>query len=694
MTSALNWYLQINLLLAASYVVFRLCLLGLSRLKHQPNFTSATRIAQALVLAGALIPLALALAPPKKLPRVHLTQIQPLSDGMGVALRTEVGRRIQAALPYFVSTGDGQRLAFTTLFANAERLLLGTLVLLIVAGIGLMSWRLARDVGRLNRLISEAVVVRRIGRVLVLVSDSISVPMSTLATFHAVIVLPPQIVANATDLRIAIRHELQHHRQRDTAWAIWIELLVILCFANPAIYLWKRQIIELQEFACDEALIGRKGVRSEDYGGCLLRAAEAALRHHPTLLGTACMATGAKNARYFKSFLRRRVEMFTEYGVSTRTKAAAITLGTLSLLAVAAVAYGAQQVLRPNSLTGPNPGRAAFDTNIQGIAERALQAAVDADGAEAGFVLVSEPATGRLLAATNVSKDPERRGRSWALSYLLEPGSAMKALAAAAAVNQRATSFDEQFDCENGQYSIGVGVVVRDWKPFVSLSTTETVVNSSNICGIKIGERLGVAGLARMLSDFGFGVGGTSEGFPEAAPGELPRPTQLTDEEYVTLVASGFAPQPLLRVTPLEMVQAFGAIANGGKLMKAIAASDLDSSVSVVRQVIDPRTAEGMKAVLAKVVTDGTGKLARSALFTTAGKTSTTNGTTGDDGGERVIAGFVGFAPVEMPRVVIYVGIIDPPKINHPTGGQQAAPVFRQVAEQVLLSMHISPDNH
>ncbi len=99
-----------------------------------------------------------------------------------------------------------------------------------------------------------------------------------------------------------------------------------------------------------------------------------------------------------------------------------------------------------------------------------------------------------------------------------------------------------------------------------------------------------------------------------------------------------------------------------------------------------------MKTVLAKVVTDGTGKLAGSGLYTTAGKTSTSNGTTGDDGGERVIVGFVGFAPVERPRVVIYVGIIDPRKIDHPFGGQQAAPVFRQVAEQVLLSMHVLPD--
>src|SRR5580698_10818059 len=108
----------------------------------------------------------------------------------------------------------------------------------------------------------------------------------------------------------------------------------------------------------------------------------------------------------------------------------------------------------------------------------------------------------------------------------MEPASAMKGLAAAAAVDRHVLTLDEPLDCENGRLAIG-GAEVSDWKPFKTLSATDTIVNSSIVCGIKIGERLGVAGLSRMLTDFGFGAGGTPQGFPEAAPGEIPRPTQL-----------------------------------------------------------------------------------------------------------------------------------------------------------------------
>jgi cell division protein FtsI/penicillin-binding protein 2 len=287
----------------------------------------------------------------------------------------------------------------------------------------------------------------------------------------------------------------------------------------------------------------------------------------------------------------------------------------------------------------------------------------------------------------------------------MEPASAMKGLAAAAAVDRHLLALDEPLDCENGRLAIG-GSEVSDWKPFKILSTTDTIVNSSNVCGIKIGERLGVAGLARMLTDFGFGAGGTTEGFPEAAPGEIPRPTQLTPEEYVALVAAGLPLQGHFAVTPLEMVQAYGAIANDGKLMKALTANEPASSASAVRQVIDPSTAESMKGVLAKVVTEGTGKHARSALYTTAGKTSSAaadrrGSTLGQSPAEsesldgvRAIAGFVGFAPVARPRVVVYVAIIDPTNSadGQAYGSEHAAPVFRQVAEQVLQYLNVPPD--
>lgn len=132
--------------------------------------------------------------------------------------------------------------------------------------------------------------------------------------------------------------------------------------------------------------------------------------------------------------------------------------------------------------------------------------------------------------------------------------------------------------------------------------------------------------------------------------------------------------------------------------MKPIGAKDPDSAATVVRQVLSFQTAQGMKVVLQKVVQDGTGKPARSRLYTTAGKTGTayTPGVPEHDslGGERAIASFAGFAPVAHPRLAVYVGIIDPTnsKDHQPHGSEHAAPVFREVTERVLQYLHVAPD--
>jgi len=696
-STLLNLYLQINLLLAVSYAVFKLSQTITVKLKTQPSFQATTRIAQILILASIAVPLIFALMPTQNLPRLQFTPVQPLSDGVGIVLRTKAAPRIQAALPDFVKTNEHQSLF--SIFEKSKPAILKLLLLLLTLGFGLMSLRLLKNLRHLKNIITDSSMIRKIGKVVIFVSDSVTIPLSTLIGRHAVILVPPNIVSNSKDLRIAIRHELQHHRQWDTAWAIHIEFLICAFYANPAIYFWKRQIIELQEFSCDEALIGRRGVLSQDYGGCLIRVAEAALGNREMPVGTAGMAAGSKNSRYFKSFLRRRIEMFTERSSRRRTLSVAMAFGTLSLLTTVAVAYGAQQVLRPRLPAIPNPGHAVFDPNVQSIAQNALESAIKSYGAKAGFVLVSDPVTGRLLAVANVAKDPQKQGKPWSLSYLLEPASAMKGITVAAAADRHVISMDEQFNCENGTYVYGHNRI-NDWTPFQSLSATDTLAQSSNICGIKIGAKFGVNGLVKMLSDFGFGVGGTTDGFPEAAAGVIPRPTQLTEEEYVALISTGYTMQAQFTVTPLEMVQAYGAIANDGKLMKAIQANAPDSSVSVVRQVIEPSTAESIKVALRKVVTDGTGKPARSKLYTTAGKTSTafTPGTIQHEslGGERSMGGFIGFAPVDKPRVVIYVGVIGPMSLkdHQPRGSSSAAPIFKQVAEEVLQYMKVAPDKN
>ena len=238
----------------------------------------------------------------------------------------------------------------------------------------------------------------------------------------------------------------------------------------------------------------------------------------------------------------------------------------------------------------------------------------------------------------------------------------------------------------------------RDWKPFGQLTTSETIIQSSNICSIRIAQKLGSSGVARSMSDFGFGVGGTTAGFPQARSGEIPDPSLYASDDYVPVIAVGLNTIPHFHVTPLEMVHAIGAIANNGRLMKAISFDADESSVQVVRQVVSERTADEMKAILRRVVLEGTGRSAKSAIYTTAGKTSSafapSSKSHDETGGERAMAGFVGFAPVGDPKLAVYVGLYDPHDKNDPNahGNRHAAPVFREVIEGALEHLNVRPD--
>nr|AIA12637.1 Penicillin binding protein transpeptidase domain protein [uncultured bacterium] len=503
----------------------------------------------------------------------------------------------------------------------------------------------------------------------------------------AFVVLPAALIKNPQDFKIAIHHELQHHRSGDTLWAWMTELLHCGFFINPAIYLWQKTITEIQEFSCDEALIGRRRVLPNDYGSCLLRVAEAALGVRRMQVGTTCMNAKSKNP---KSFLRRRIEMFRQHEKPPRKRVFGLTLGLVCLFATVMTAYATQSPRTPINAK-VNQGHAEFDPKIQAVTEKILREYVKKFKARGGFVLVSEPSTGRLLAAANVSDDHALQG-NWALSYGFEPASAMKTIIAASAIDHRLTSTNEVQNCENGTYSYGAHVY-HDWKPFQTLTTAKTIVYSSNICGIKIAEKLGTSGLHSTLTDFGFGVGGSASEFPEAMVGQIPDPNQMPAAEYIALGSTGYTENPGLKITPLEILQAYGAIANEGRLMKPIMSSLHDSAASVVRQVISPGTALAMKKVLTDVVLTGTGKNARSSIYTTAGKTSTAYNPNSPShhllGGQRGIGGFVGFAPVDRPRLVVYVAMIDPvgSQDGQPHGNEHAAPVFREVIEKLLPMM-------
>ncbi|MBC7714167.1 MAG: hypothetical protein H7177_12560 [Rhizobacter sp.] len=195
-----------------------------------------------------------------------------------------------------------------------------------------------------------------------------------------------------------------------------------------------------------------------------------------------------------------------------------------------------------------------------------------------------------------------------------------------------------------------------------------------------------------MIENFGFGEDGTAKDFPEARVGDTPQ----VDEQFIPKISLGYA----FRNSPLEIMQAFGAIANGGMLMKPIMANSQKSES--IRRVISAETAQKMKALLQNVVTSGTGKNAQSPFYTMAGKTASArlNDYMGIDwyGTNKKhanLASFMGFAPVNNPRVQVYVALMDPDTDRNKTGahgGEHAAPVFKNVAESVLAYLKVAPD--
>jgi hypothetical protein len=577
------------------------------------------------------------------------------------------------------------------------------LIIGLILGALERSWRLFKNFMSLRKFLSGTLSVREVGDISIRISESLQIPFSVLLGRRAYVILPSSLVERSRDFRVAILHELQHHRNRDTAWAFTIEILLCLFYLNPFLYLWKREISNLQEFSCDEILIGRRKIAPHEYGSCLVRVAEAALNNRAMFAGTACMAAGVQQSSHSQSSLRRRIEMFHHYQSRQNTrlqKSVSVALGTLVLSTTLALAYGSERTFRKEPLKTVNPGTAVVDPAIQQISERILKTSLDEMDARAGFVIVSDPNTGKLLAVANQIRDKriQEDRPHWVLSHRMEPASAIKSIVAAAALEQEVTTIDQMHSCEKGKYQMG-GRLYEDHSRFDQLTTADTVAQSSDICSIKIGEKLGASGIARGLQSFGFGPGGSTEGFPEALAGEFPAPDQLPANQYIPLLAGGYVRSHKLHTTPLEVIQAYGAIANGGKLMKPLSANAPESDVHMIRRVQSEVHAQQMKDALVRAVTLGTGRNAKSTLYSTAGKTSTghydrseTQAKESSLSENSNFGGFVGFAPVASPKIAVYAVVFEPKKSAPVIGNRHAAPVFKKVAEAVLQHMKVAPD--
>lgn len=134
-----------------------------------------------------------------------------------------------------------------------------------------------RDFLKLQRLQKTSFLVRQIHRVCILVHDQTQVPFSYVGLRKAYVVMPSALLFQPQPYKMALMHEIQHHRQRDTQWVYILFGLRWFCAINPAVYFWNRWITEVQEFACDETLVDQKKVESQAYARCLVEVAQNAV---------------------------------------------------------------------------------------------------------------------------------------------------------------------------------------------------------------------------------------------------------------------------------------------------------------------------------------------------------------------------------------------------------------------------------
>jgi cell division protein FtsI (penicillin-binding protein 3) len=357
----------------------------------------------------------------------------------------------------------------------------------------------------------------------------------------------------------------------------------------------------------------------------------------------------------------------------------------------------------PIARTNGHDLHTTIDHYIQFRLERALEKGVTQHRAKAGVAVALDPRSGEILAMAAVpSLNPnepdgarERGARNRAVTDPFEPGSTMKLFTLTGAIEAKAIKPDDSWFCENGHWQVG-GRTIHDAEPIGEVTTVGVLAKSSNICSAKIAMRAGRETLHDVLIRFGFGQR-TGVDLPGERAGQVRSVERMGPVETATM-AFGQG----LTATPLQVASAYAAVANGGTLYRPhILQRVVDPSGATVqepqvvgRRVISPELAATMRNFLHAVTQKG-GTAQKLSLpgYTFAGKTGTAQKVdplTRHYSPAFWAASFVGFAPKENPRLVLFVMIDEPTGAHH--GSDVAGPVWQDVMIDSLRWLGVPPD--
>lgn len=579
--------------------------------------------------------------------------------------------------------------------------------------------RAHRQIGRLRRAAEpldeefvplSAQAERALGaRARVAIADGVGVPF-TAGVWRPIVLLPKSAREwQSQRWQAVLRHELAHVRQWDVLGQLVAESCTVVHWFNPLVW-WARHRLRIErELAADEHVL-QSGLVASSYAGELLRLAA----EHASLEMPAAALPGAARGFGFSERVERLVSgrvrplpsRLLRASVVATASALWFALSCASLAkpsgARAAHVEAAESAARtpdtqndaPRSeadelanqaarVLGTEPARVelTLDARVQQIAaEETAQA--ERGGARTATIIVLEPSSGSVLALTN----PKMAAANYA------PGSTLKTLLLAAALEEGRISLDQSFDCGRGSRRYGPELL-RDSGAYGRLSAAQILIRSSNVGASRIFDELGGASFARWFA---------------RAHLDSALPIELTDSKPGSMGGVAGEPAGSMRgaiaamgagvaTSPLHMTAFYAALANDGLYLTPtlVRAVRDDRGAIVTRKAARPErllrseTARALLAVLEGVVTDehGTGHAARVEGVPVAGKTGTASArpVTLDvrEEDSPPYASFIGVLPVSAPRYVILVGIEG--RNAETTGGKSAAPVFARLARRLLV---------
>lgn len=342
-----------------------------------------------------------------------------------------------------------------------------------------------------------------------------------------------------------------------------------------------------------------------------------------------------------------------------------------------------------------------LDKTIQFIVEKNLKNGIERYGAKGGTVIVMDPSTGGVLAMASYpsyspgdfGNYPEVYYKNPAVSNFYEPGSTFKTIVMAVALNEKTITPASKFQ-EEGPIEIG-GFVIHTWnqKYHGEVTPGEILQYSSNVGMVLIGQTVNNDVFENYLRNIGLGretgVDLQEEAYPDLRPKDAWKKIDFATASF----GQGIA------VTPLQMVRAVSAIANGGKLMQPQVVKELRQTEGekipihpkVDRVVFRPEVARMVSEMMVTAVDNGEAKRLKPPGFKIAGKTGTAQiPIAGHYDRDKTIASFVGFGPVDSPRFTMLVTVQEP--TTSPWGSETAAPIFFEIAKEIFSYYNISPN--